>query len=456
MIPLDYDKYLVYLLNGIFKELIMIGKTIVSMSLVLVSVLFYAGCGSSSDTVETPVVVPTPTGSGFYIDSAVEGVQINCGGVETTTDALGSFDIVDGASCTFKLNDILLREQIGIKDGDSILEDNIQVAQFLQSLDNDNDPSNGITITAEVLEALQKDGVVTLPTTDEELAEIIARLQNAGIGFGGDFVSKEKAQKHIDETQKALEGVDTTNKAPKAVAPSDFTIEPKKVIRLDGRMSSDEDGEIVSYVWVELGNEGNPRNAAIAEFDSLSKGEHRFKLTVTDNDGASSSDEVTVTVKSDEISSSLITNSIVGKNLYKPGASGANALSMKTIRKRGLRAYDPSTTPSTMRAAVEEYGFSADGSSMTFKVYYADDGTAFVDEEYSYIIRDGYVDLTVITSRGEESFPVGTIIKLHVLDLTAEYVEVQEELIGAVDDIPAGPVKMYYDAATAAMVAGQL
>jgi len=289
----------------------MIGKKVVLASGALVSMLFYAGCGGSNsvDTVATPI--PTPTGSAFYIDAPVEGVQVNCGGVESTTDASGSFAMVEGASCTFKLNDIFLREESGVQNGGSIFEDNIQVAQFLQSLDNDNDPSNGITISSEVLKLLQEDGVVTLPTTDEELAEIVAKLQNADIGYGGDFVSKEKAQEHIDETKKAIEGASATNKAPRAVAPDDFTIEPNKTARLNGNMSSDEDGEIVSYVWVELGNEGNPRNGVIGEFSSLSVGVHTFKLTVTDNDGASSSDEVVVTVKRSEIASSSIANSLI-------------------------------------------------------------------------------------------------------------------------------------------------
>jgi len=509
----------------------MIGKMTISASIAVASILFYAGCGSNNNSNnenenENVPVVPAPTGTAFYLDSALEGIQMNCGGVETTTDILGSFSIVDGASCSFKLNDLLLREQAGIKDGDKILEDNLQVAQFLQSLDNDNDPSNGITITAEVLAQLKKYGVTEVPATDEAMAEIIVNLQNADIGFGGDLVSKEDAQAHLDATKKELESGSVENKPPKAVAPSDFDIEYGRVIKLDGGKSSDEDGKIVSYVWVELGNEGNPRNDVIGEFGGLhegvhkfvltvtdddgatasdevwvtvkepqsnkppkavapsdfdielgkivtldgskssdedgeivsyvwvevgneskpinnvigewgdlSEGKHKFILTVTDNDDATASDEVVVTVKSAGISSQQISSAIVGKELYKPIKADNNAFVPKKIFRE------------VYRPTMEEYAFNENGTHLTFKVIYADDNTTILKEDYTFTIEDDYVTLTVMTSSGSESLPVGTVIKLHIIELTDEYVTAKD------DSQPENIFKMYYDAATAAALA---
>ena len=75
----------------------------------------------------------------------------------------------------------------------------------LQSLDVDNDPSNGITITNEVLAILANNGVVTLPRSDDELEALIRQLQDAGINFGGDYVSEYEAYEHLEETRRELE-----------------------------------------------------------------------------------------------------------------------------------------------------------------------------------------------------------------------------------------------------------
>ncbi|SFV50319.1 hypothetical protein MNB_SV-6-1240 [hydrothermal vent metagenome] len=166
---------------------------------------------------------------------------------------------------------------------------------------------------------------------------------------------------------------------------------------------------------------------------------------MTDDQGATATDEVIVTIKSSEIPSTLISKAIVGKDLHKPSAPDGNAV---ISPNKFFRVAAPARRP-----VVEKYGFSSDGTRMTFEVYYVDDGTPFVHEVYSYDIRDGYVDLVVLTSSGGESFPVGTKIKLHILDLTDKYVELKEELVGGVDDIPAGAVKMYYSAADAEALA---
>lgn len=126
----------------------------------------------------------------------------------SVTDSLGRFTYVEGEVCTFSLGDIFLREQGGITEGEKVFEDNLEVAQLLQSLDVDNDPSNGITITNEVLSILASNGIVTLPQTDDELENIIRQLQAAGIDFGGDYVSEDEAYEHLEETRRELEDDD--------------------------------------------------------------------------------------------------------------------------------------------------------------------------------------------------------------------------------------------------------
>lgn len=69
-------------------------------------------------------------------------------------------------------------------------------------------------------------------------------------------------------------------------------------VTLNGSASSDSDGSIASYVWDENvgGNWQTVGNSAVLTLSAVSVAQHRYRLTVTDNQGASSSDEVLVTI----------------------------------------------------------------------------------------------------------------------------------------------------------------
>ena len=96
------------------------------------------------------------------------------------------------------------------------------------------------------------------------------------------------------------EGGSGGNAFPFVSAGEDQNAEPGMTITLDGSASSDSDGEIVSYLWeqisgvdIELSSEVDPVVTFI--FPQVSVTTHLvFELTVTDNEGASSSDEVTI------------------------------------------------------------------------------------------------------------------------------------------------------------------
>ncbi len=66
------------------------------------------------------------------------------------------------------------------------------------------------------------------------------------------------------------------------------------IVLLDGSASYDEDGDIVSYSWRDATNRVIGETVAMKV--KLSSGNHTFTLTVTDDDGASTSDTVTVQV----------------------------------------------------------------------------------------------------------------------------------------------------------------
>lgn len=91
------------------------------------------------------------------------------------------------------------------------------------------------------------------------------------------------------------------NKLPVADAGADTrTRLPQNKIMLSGANSKDEDGDIVGYKWAyKSGPDGaliKDENAATTDVAKLTEGTYVFTLTVTDNKGATGTDDVTVVV----------------------------------------------------------------------------------------------------------------------------------------------------------------
>ncbi|WP_298734854.1 PKD domain-containing protein [uncultured Chitinophaga sp.] len=91
------------------------------------------------------------------------------------------------------------------------------------------------------------------------------------------------------------------NKTPTANAGANKTITlPVNSVQLDGGGSSDPDGSISSYSWIKV---SGPAGGAISSAKSkttnitgLTAGSYEYQLTVADNEGATASDRVTITV----------------------------------------------------------------------------------------------------------------------------------------------------------------
>ena len=95
------------------------------------------------------------------------------------------------------------------------------------------------------------------------------------------------------------------NIAPIADAGSDQTVAKKTTVYLNGSNSSDSDGTIINYHWTQISGKTvklKNTNSAIANFYSPRVKRDRtktlkFELTVTDELGATSSDQVTINVE---------------------------------------------------------------------------------------------------------------------------------------------------------------
>ncbi len=169
-------------------------KKMMASSLVIGTMFTLIGCGGGGSTASTPVA----TGTAYYIDSAVEGVDYTCGATSGVTGKDGSFTFEAGGSCTFYLGDIELRsvEASLLADGNKVYETDMRIARILQSLDSDGDASNGITVKSEFIAALAAAGISKLPDTLAEIEVMLAVIETAG----GIAVSVEDAAEHMLKT----------------------------------------------------------------------------------------------------------------------------------------------------------------------------------------------------------------------------------------------------------------
>ncbi len=150
------------------------------MLVVLFGVSFTA-CLSSKDEKSKESVTNTITGT--FQDSAVSGLDYNCSSDKRgVTNTLGEYTCNEGDTVEFNLAGISL----GIVDVENTITPltlfpsnktaTINLAQLLQTLDSDNNASNGITLDPKLL-ALLKDNSIdfTSDTFDTDVADILGK-----------------------------------------------------------------------------------------------------------------------------------------------------------------------------------------------------------------------------------------------------------------------------------------
>jgi len=187
-------------------------KTSLMISGMAITLLALTGCGGGSDSSTTQQT--TATGTGYYVDSAVAGVNYICGSQTGITDKDGKFIFEQGKDCTFKVAGLILRkvQADNLVDNAKLVENNVTVARFLQSIDTDGNPSNGILITSETLtvltNVLQTENIDTVPNTTTELETIVSHIEQEDSNFKGHVVTEEEAQNHLQATQESILKID--------------------------------------------------------------------------------------------------------------------------------------------------------------------------------------------------------------------------------------------------------
>jgi predicted esterase len=131
----------------------------------------------------------------------------------------------------------------------------------------------------------------------------------------------------------------TPNQAPVAQAGSNVSVTlPSNSVNLSGAASKDNDGSISSYSWSKVSGPAQfnivTPSAAATTVNNLVEGVYVFKLTVTDNNGATGTATVQVTVYPAPLPANV-------SPVAKPGTAVSITLPVNSTTLNGTASYDP-------------------------------------------------------------------------------------------------------------------
>lgn len=180
--------------------------TRVAWTIAVVLAGFVSGCGGSSSSSESSDPSDTST-TGALLDSPVVNIDFETDSQSGSTNASGEFSFRPGEEITFSVGDVTLppvsaSELVTPLDmsAQNELDDRVvNILRFLQSLDADGDPDNGLSITDEAKSAsagLSVDFDQTIADFEND-QNVINLVANDG---SGQLVTQEAATEHFRDT----------------------------------------------------------------------------------------------------------------------------------------------------------------------------------------------------------------------------------------------------------------
>jgi len=161
------------------------------------------------------------TKTGIFLDSAVEGIDYISGTLSGQTDGSGKFEYYEGSDVSFTVGGVSLGTTQGastltpvelVEGANSDTDSVVNIARFLQTLDADGDPSNGITITPAVSKSLKDSNAsVQFNVSPEKFEETnsgpINTIKQIPLDNGStrSLISKASAKGHLDQTKLFIE-----------------------------------------------------------------------------------------------------------------------------------------------------------------------------------------------------------------------------------------------------------
>ncbi len=196
-----------------------------------------------------------------------------------------------------------------------------------------------------------------------------------------------------DQVSVVVNGAPTPNTAPVANAGADQSLTAgasgTATVTLDGSGSNDADGSISSYSWKESGVE---IATGVSPTLSLAVGVHSISLTVTDNKGATGTDEVVVTVNAGTTPNTAPTvNAGADKSITLPeNSSSFTATASDADGTITTYLWEQLSGPAASLSSTNTATLSLSNlleGSYTFKVTVTDNGDATASDEVSLVVN---------------------------------------------------------------------
>ncbi len=226
--------------------------------------------------------------------------------------------------------------------------------------DTGGDGSESVTLDGSG--SSDSDGTITSYVWREGATQIATGVgPTASLAVGVHTVTLEVTDNGgATATDTVVITVEAPNQPPTANAGPDQTVADadgtgSETVTLDGTASSDADGTIASYDWTEG---ATPLGSGATLPVSLTVDVHTITLTVTDNDGATGSDTVIVTVLAMSGGTGGITGTVTdtsGKGLNRADVQTDTGQSAKTTKKGTYTLTDVPAGGVTVTASKSGY-----------------------------------------------------------------------------------------------------
>ncbi len=185
-------------------------KTIFTTFTTAAIISLVAACGGDGDST-------LQTTSGVFVDSAVEGLRYVSGDLNGTTNANGAFQCQ--STVQFYIGDILLGEAtcgeiitpVDLVSGATDHSDPTvtNIARFLQTLDDDGNPSNGITVTTAITALASGESIdfaqgIAAFESNSSIQSLVNSLTSARNAGPANLISATQAQAHLESSMFGL------------------------------------------------------------------------------------------------------------------------------------------------------------------------------------------------------------------------------------------------------------
>ena len=219
-------------------------NSISALGLVVLAATSTVSCGggSSSGSTEESALL-----RGVFIDSPVAGLSYETPTVSGVTDSDGVFNYREGEAVVFSIGQLALPlvvasemvTPLDMAESEDVSDSSVaNIARLLQSLDEDNDPSNGIVISEAVSESFAEPE--TYDVTDEAAVDAVV---DKAFGNSRDAVSSVAAVSHFIDTLSANSNSEASLQQWQYLVPADSTFQGDTLYIDENSFSLTVDGE---------------------------------------------------------------------------------------------------------------------------------------------------------------------------------------------------------------------